>query len=633
MLNFKRIIFSILFLCQLSVRLWGQGGAASSESMDALIELDETVFEVFNHTKAVATVHRIITVFTNKGKHYGEVVIPENNFYRSKNIQAYVRNMEDKVLRELKKKDIIESNVDYSYVTASDESSKRFELTWNALPYKIEYRYELHYNSLFFWPGWFPQEDDSVLISTYTLKLHEPISYNTHAVGIEIEPQEHSHQNPTVLVWKLENIPPRIIEDFMPPENRLQMALYFAPSNFSLDKYFGSFESWEKFGRWYLQLSEGRQELSSEAKNRVRKLVDEVPTPLEKIQKLYSYLQDDTRYVALELGVGGWQPYSADWVFQNKYGDCKDLSNFMIAMLNEVGITAYPVLIRTRDRGVVFPEYPYKYFNHSIAAVPMEEDTVWLECTADYLPAGHLPPGNEGCNVLIVKPDGSKLARTPESKAEDNLWNSNVKGQIGMTGQLTIQGSIQASGNVGTDLRNALIWNKGEDQMNLLTNYLSLRVPRLGLSKYHLDNINVNYDQPVQIDFEGTVASYASQSANRLFLTPCIFNRLSSRSIPKESPEERRFPVFRKYAYASIDSLEIQLPFGYSLEAAPLPQNMETSFGQYQTDFQLEGLTLRYYRRFRIKQRLISPEQYAEYKQFMQDVLKNDQAKFVFNRM
>lgn len=628
-LNFILVIMSLALF---SGHLGGQTKFVPPKDMDALIELDESVFEIFGAEDAVLRVHRIILVYTDNGKEYGRVRIDESNFYKSKNIKAKILDLNNKTLKRLDKKDIVESNVNYDYTLASDDAFKRFYLAENSLPYKIEYEYEVKYNTLFFWPDWYPQEDDSVLSSIYILKLQEPVSYNTHSIGIKAEQTESYEGSTRVLRWRLENIPPRIKEDFMPPENRIQMALLFTAIDFKLDKYPGSFESWTSFGKWNSRLYEGMQDLSPEAVMQVKEQVKEITDPREKIQKVYSFLQTFTRYVALELGVGGWQPYSADWVFKNKYGDCKDLANFMIAMLKQIGINAYPALVRTRDSGIVYAEFPRNYFNHVISVVPLEGDTLWLDCTVERLVAGQLPYTDEGCNVLIVRDDSAEIVRTPQSGPEENVWRSRIQGESGLTGRLILNGTIEAIGNFGTDLREALILNKGEDQKNLLVSGLSYYVPRFSLSDYKLENIDQNYDQPVRITFEGSITNFASMGGSRLFITPAVFNRFSQHDMPDEEPGERRFAVFQDFPYTTIDSVEIRLPFGYSLESAPQIQDITASFAGYRTDYEINNGTFKYFRYLRINEKLIPVESYTEYKEFMKQVVKSDQTKFVFRK-
>ena len=102
----------------------------------------------------------------------------------------------------------------------------------------------------------------------------------------------------------------------------------------------------------------------------------------------------------------------------------------MVTMLNEAGIQAYPALTRTRDNGPLISDFPSNQFNHVIGFVPLSADTIWLECTADLVPAGELPSSVEGCEVLVVKNDSGELVKTPESNASENGWTSLVEGEL-----------------------------------------------------------------------------------------------------------------------------------------------------------------------------------------------------------
>src|SRR5205823_6065451 len=109
-------------------------------------------------------------------------------------------------------------------------------------------------------------------------------------------------------------------EDDMPPMSGLQgqMVISFFPPGGPATN---GFSSWQEMGNWYRNLTSGRRDASAEIKQKVTALTASAPTTLDKIRVLARFVQQDIRYVAIELGIGGWQPHPAADVFTFRYGD------------------------------------------------------------------------------------------------------------------------------------------------------------------------------------------------------------------------------------------------------------------------------------------------------------------------
>ena len=625
-------IFIVLLLIPVSTlssqeKLW-------PEEVDAVIVLDENEFQVISEKRAKFKKHRIVQVYNEAGKRYGRVSVHENKFVRCIKISGKILDLNGNLIRKLRQEEIQKNPLFPRYVLYGDTKYQRFNLELSTFPYVVEYTYEQEYKSLFFWRGWaswFPQEDVPVLTSSYKLLINNKISYQTHAVGIEIEPRPTGKEGKSVLIWELENVKPRVKERYMPPEDEVQMALYFAPTKFKLGKYPGSFASWSEIAEWYSHLSSGRYSLPSEATGQVLNLITETDTGKHKVQKLYAFLQDYTRYVALELGVGGWQPYTAESTFKNRYGDCKDLSTFMIAMLKVVGIKAYPALVGTRDRGVLIKEFPSNQFNHCITFVPLQRDTLWLECTADLLAAGELPANVEGCDVLVVKENGGEIIRTPQSQFDDNLWLSKIEGSLTPSGGFKFTGEITSDGNGSSYLRSNLNGRNPEDRKQWLAGLLGRYLPKLDLIEHEIDHLNQDIEEPIIVRFKGAVRKFGVRSAKRLFINPNILNRETASDVPRE--QERKFPIHYRYAFMDVDSLSILIPEGFELEAAPKPEEIKTAFGYFRTSYSFSDGKLTYDRIFRQERTHVPLSEYKEYLSFLKRVVKNDKSQFVFRRI
>lgn len=629
-MNQKYFLLTVgLALC---VPLAAQEDSFDSEPSNAIVVSAETEFEIINEGKAYLRVRRVEQILNEKAKERGEIIVEESPFIKCKKLFGQIRDAAGTVVKKTDKKDINKAQVSVGYALYEESRYQWIELYWNSYPYTIEYEYEVEMSSLFFWPDWYPQDGAPVLAATYNLIIHDPqIRFQTYPVGIEVEPVYTETGNRREWTWKLTALKPRRKEPYMPPEARRQMALYFAPETFKLGNSRGSFQTWDDVAKWYHSLARDKYQLPPQAKEKVQELIAGAQNDREKIQRLYSFLQNYTRYVAIYLDIGGWQPNSCVSVFENKYGDCKDLSTLMLAMLAEAGITAYPALMLTRDEGVLIRDFPSNQFNHVLPFVPLENDTIWLECTADYLVAGELPDDREGCEVLAVKESGGEIISTPLSRSEDNLSESRINARLTTGGALVLSGEIHARGKQAQDLRVGLVYRKPDEQKDLLRNrVLGRNVPQLALENYTIGHLTEDYHLPLAIEFSGTVTNFAPASARRLFLNPNILNQVSRASAP--GAEERKFPVYYRYAYMDVDSVEIELPAGFSIESAPPPQDIEAPFGLYQTKYSLEGRRLRYRRVFRLEQKLIPPGEYEAYRDFLREISKNDNAQFVFKK-
>src|SRR5205823_2343845 len=136
----------------------------------------------------------------------------------------------------------------------------------------------------------------------------------------------------------------------------------------------GAKRSWSDFGLWYIGLVGPRRTPSAELKAKVGELTRDRATTLDKIAALARFAQKDIRYVAIEIGIGRYQPHPAVDIFGNRYGDCKDKVTVLGAMLKEIGVESYYV-ITTTVRGAVDRQFAsLDGFNHAIIAIRLPQD-------------------------------------------------------------------------------------------------------------------------------------------------------------------------------------------------------------------------------------------------------------------
>ncbi|MCK5075132.1 MAG: hypothetical protein KAR38_02100, partial [Calditrichia bacterium] len=272
-------------------------------------------------------------------------------------------------------------------------------------------------------------------------------------------------------------------------------------------------------------------------------------------------------------------------------------------------------------------------FNHVMAMVPLENDTLWLENTADYRIAGDLSYNDEGCNVLIVFDDGYKFIKTPESKYSDNKWITKFNGTLNAHGFLNFNGEMILSGNFAHDKRYDFINSKKDELKEWLLKELGRFVPETYVDEFEFLNINENFDKPVVIKFKGIYSKFGNKSGKRVFVNPNIFNRYEPDNIPEETVEERDFPLYTNFAVNVIDSINITFPSYYKVEAVPANADFTYDFAKYNSNYEIKDAQLAYIRSYERYKKIIPVENYAERVKMLKKMVKADKAKVVFKKL
>ncbi|MDD5766574.1 MAG: DUF3857 domain-containing protein, partial [Candidatus Marinimicrobia bacterium] len=287
-----------------------------TETLDFVISDDGT---------GVLKVKRLVRVEDERGKSLGKVQFQDNKYTDTKNIEARLLDQNMKIVKKLKKKDIEQYKGASSYGTYIDYTFLAFELSSTSLPYYVEYSYVKEYRSLFFWGQWFPESDFLVKESIYRLTAPKNFQYRIQRIGGDIDSTYDPKSN--TVTWKLTDIPAFEDEYRMCPEDEDRFGILFVPLKYELDGA-GSTETWNDLGSWCRNLYDGVYDLKDESLAEIG--LPEFSNAGEIVSTAFRYIQEKTHYVLINPGIHGWKPHSAQSIFDNKYGDCKDLATLLI---------------------------------------------------------------------------------------------------------------------------------------------------------------------------------------------------------------------------------------------------------------------------------------------------------------
>src|SRR5690554_5238221 len=174
----------------------------------------------------------------------------------------------------------------------------------------------------------------------------------------------------------------------------------------------------------------------------MRKLVENESDTRKKAEKIYKYVQNKTRYVSIQLGIGGWKPMNAKDVDRLGYGDCKALTSYTKALLEAVDIPSYySIIYNSSAKRNISEDFVSMQGNHVILAVPTDNDLYWLECTSQTIPFNYIGSSNDDRIVLAINEKEAKLKRTPIYQTKNNSQTSVA--QYAITPNGTLNGTLE----------------------------------------------------------------------------------------------------------------------------------------------------------------------------------------------
>lgn len=595
----------------------------------AIVRAYEQTFDIDGPGRATETVRRVVTVFNLAGQDAAKDVVYYDGIQRLDEARAVLYDHAGKVVRERRGRDFVDTAISDGFSLYTDNRVRVVDVQDGRYPYTVEITYRIKHHGLIAWPTWIVQPEGlPTEQSRFQVSAPLGMPVRIRPQGNTPEPTVATVTGKRVYTWEAAMRPAFTPEPSGPTWLRQADLVDLAPEAFEIGGVRGSMATWEDFGRFYGQLGTGRRVLPDAAKADVAQTVAGAENDREKVERLYRYMQARTRYVSVQLGLGGWQPFDAQYVHQRSYGDCKALVNYLQALLAEANIPSFPALVRAgAAASPIHTDFPKNAFNHVILAVPLARDTVWLEATSQTAPFNHLGSFTEDRDVLLVTPEGGRLARTPASRAADNLQRR--------TGTLT----LTADGTLAGDLALAYTGNQRDRVRNALVDASPQR--RTEWLHDQFDGTSALLDQIVFPDFAAAsdtlrlgmragLRRYASITGRRLFV-PLAMERWGF--VPDAMTTERTQPVVvATYPFEDRDSLAITLPEGYRVEAAAPPVALDTPFGSYRLEATVDGTALRITRRLVLSKTRLDASDFTSYRTFLERVAAADRTRLVLVR-
>lgn len=594
------------------------------EHANSVIREQTISIEIKSISSMLINTHKTITVLNEKGLNNIDIGEQYSKSWTVNNIQAQIYDAFGKEIKKLKKKDFLDISASDDSPGIVDERLLFFKYTPTQYPFTIVYQSEIETLNTAFIPRWYPIDDyfESVQKTTFKIKYPNDLGFKFKIIdsdNLKIEKQEQGNE----LTFKLENIIAEKPEDL---STKKYGYVLFGIDNFSLEGVQGNAKSWKEFGLWMNnELLKNTTELPETTKQKIRELTANSNDPIEKARLVYEYMQNKTRYVSIQLGIGGWKPMLAKDVDRLGYGDCKALSNYTRALLEVIGIPSYYTVIYGGNKKDIIPDFVSMQGNHVVLAIPNKDKYVFLECTSQTQAFGFEGDFTDDRYALVIKPEGGEIVKT-------NNYFENLNSQKTI-GHITVDESGKTIFNVEIKYRGIQYeYAKEIERHNPEKITESFKERYASIANLHVESYKFNNDKKT-VEFTEQLKLSADEVlkivGNEKILNTNLLN--INQSIPQRY-RTRKTDFEIKNGFLDEDEVKFQIDKKYKIIFLPEKVKIETKYGVYESEIITDSEnSFRYKRKLLIKKGKYNLTEYEDYRKFREQIAKQDNSKIILN--
>jgi len=479
----------------------------------------------------------------------------------------------------------------------------------------IKYRTRNYYEgslSNHFWDSFLFNNYYPIKKVQYSILACDNIKFEYKTKNFKLEPVIGNCKDGKIYKWSLENEPAIKEENDMPPLVDVGKRLLVS-----------TIPDWNYLVEWYLDITKNKYASSYEIKEQVKNILlnDKPLTDDQKIERIFNFITHNIRYSSLSFRQSGLIPQKARDILNNKIGDCKDVTTLFISMLAETGIKANYVLVNTTDDGKNDDILPSLEFNHCIAEIESGNSKKYFDLTADNFDCNTLPVQDNNAFSLLIK-EGNK---SPEYITPDSVIPEVSRVHfLGIEGNNSIVDSIctTKTGVFSAYYRDEFRYSNKEEQFKSLISDISDDYPTAKILSFEPGNTNEITPVSKYI-YKIALPSYLTEAAGfKFFKLPWIDLQHSSDGV---SYDNRNYPLLLwGDPYRKDETIHLKLPSNYMPVENKYEINLTCSAADYSNKFEYKNGELLAKRTMLHKKTTVMPEEYKEYKEFLNKVLKED---------
>jgi len=404
------------------------------------------------------------------------------------------------------------------------------------------------------------------------------------------------------------------------------------------------FSGWGDIGAWYEGLTKECRVPSPDVSEKAKALGEGASEPLARLRALAEFVQKSVRYVAIEIGIGGFKPHAAGGTLHNLYGDCKDKATLLAALLQSSGVESHYLIVNT-DRGSVEPDSPPSLysFNHVVLAIRLPDDVpdeglpavvrhprlgrlLVFDPTSPYTPLGRLPYYLQGNTALLVAEGSGELLTLPPPAPDANLLER--RGRFVLDAAGSLQGEIEERRRGAlADVGRAVLLNSTDIERR--KHFETFLANFFGGFTMHSDAVEGLHDNAGDLvyRYSFSVPGFAKKAGGMTIVRPRIVGN-KRENFETSDGRPRRYPLDFVFVSEQRDEFTIDLAEDFEVEGLPPAAAIDAGFAVYKSSTERSDRSLVYRREYRLLQPRLSADRYEEAVRFFK-ALDADQRQSV----
>ena len=600
-------------------------GVAHAQPAAEVLET-EAKFTLISPSEARYKVHQRVRVNKQGGAEAGTFLVYTDEFRSLSSFSGSITSG-GKVIRKLKKEDLyvsLESDAlaEKSYVNAYEPVAP--------YPFEVEYNYTVSYRkAIASFPSFIPLVDYDVPVRsasyTITVPLSTEIRYKASA-----EPVVAQEGDQKVFRWEFPELPAVTRESYMPGLLEFTPYVHACPVEFRFAGTSGTQNDWTEVGRWLYSLRPANPEVPAGVRQEIAELTKDCTSDLEKIRAVYDFLRQHTRYISIQLGIGGFAPTAPERVAASGFGDCKALSFYMQQLLALLDIRSEYVIVNTKRPKLYDGYASVGQMNHAILCVPMQRDTLWVECTNPSVPLGYRHEDIAGHEAVLIRYDGGKLTRIPAYPDSLSVEADRMEVRLDADGSARV--AVERTARLDCAERFfGFAELKAEDARKFLLSGVqghpeNFRVESFSENFRDYDG-TPGYVPEARVRFSFGLDGIGRVDGDRMFVR--VFPFRVSLNTQKAA---RKYDLVVNHAWATRDSVLVVVPEGYAVEHLPEGRTLSCPVADFRQEFRPVDGGVLVVNEIRMKPGRMPASGYPEYRELVKSANKAYESALVLKK-